>query len=365
MSYQAVDPTPLTRAQLRALAAAAGREVSWGLREVTAQTREWRRLAERIPDGPLRHDALAALAGKRGHTDGAALFSVLPDRRNHDLLRALVAYETILDFLDEVSERHATEANGRELHQALIDAVEPERPLTDYYRHHPWSEDGGYLRALVECCRRHCQALPSYGRVRSLLAGETRRAQVLALNHLVEPTRRDAALRDWATREFPAERRLAWYELGAAASASLVVHALLALAARTHVDDDDIAATYAVYWPWTSLATAMLDSYVDRAEDTASGDHSYIGHYPCLERGVTRLCDCIARAAEGTRARPGGRRDAVIVASMVAMYLSKDSARAPELRASTRRLVRAGGSLSLLLLPVLRIWRVAYLQRSA
>jgi hypothetical protein len=50
---------------------------------------------------------------------------------------------------------------------------------------------------------------------------------------------------------------------------------------------------------------------------------------------------------------------------MVAMYLSRDSAYTPELRASTRTLVDAGGSLTKLLLPILRTWRIAYGLRSA
>ena len=53
----------------------------------------------------------------------------------------------------------------------------------------------------------------------------------------------------------------------------------------------------------------------------------------------------------------------MIIACMVAMYLSKDSTRTPQMRASTRNLAAAGGSLSQLLLPVLRTWRVLYAQR--
>ncbi|HYI98189.1 MAG TPA: DUF2600 family protein [Thermoleophilaceae bacterium] len=359
------DPTPLSPAQVRELVVAAGRELSWGLREVSRELRTWRALAELIPDPSIRHDALRALTHKRGHADGAALFSVLPDHRSHALLRLLVAYETILDFLDDVSERHATEANGRELHLALVDALDPSRPIADYYRYHPWDDDGGYLQALVELCRQSCRSLPSYWRVRSLLLEEAWRAQVLALNHLRDPTRRDAALRRWAATEFPHARELAWFELSAASSASLVVHSLLALATETEVSDAQIDEIYAVYWPWTSLATAMLDSYVDQAEDRESGNHSYIAHYPDTEQAIQRTACAIARAAKAAFKLPDGHRHLVIVASMVAMYLSKDSARTPVMWPTTRRLVQAGGSLVRLLLPVLRAWRILYSQQSS
>jgi tetraprenyl-beta-curcumene synthase len=360
-----VDPTPLAPAQLRALLAAAARELAWGLPEVTRATRRWRTLAEAIPDGPIREDALHSLTHKRGHADGAALFAALPDRRNHLLLQLLVAYETIWDFLDNVSERHTSEANGRELHLALVDALDPGRPIADYYRHHPWNDDGGYLSQLVEFCRSSCQQLPSYAQVKLLLLREAWRAQVLALNHLTDPGCRDAALRRWAATESSGDEDAAWFELSGAASASMVVHALLVLAAKTDASEKEIAATYAVYWPWISLATTMLDSYVDRAEDVVSGNHSYISHYPSQDCAVRRLCECIARSAREALQLPNGHRHAVIVGSMVAMYLSKDSARAPGMRYSTNRLIRAGGSLCRLLHPILRLWRIAYSQRSA
>ena len=359
------DPTPLTPVQVKELLAAAAREVSWGLHEVSRELGAWRALAELIPDASIREDALGALAHKRGHADGAALFSVLPDHRSQALLRLLVAYETILDFLDDVSERHATEANGRELHLALIDALDPTRPVADYYRYHPSNDDGGYLEALVELCRRSCRSLPSYWRVRSLLLEEAWRAQVLALNHLRDPSLRDAALQRWAAEEFPDTQELTWFELSAASSASLVVHSLLALATETDVSDAQIDEIYAVYWPWTSLATAMLDSYVDQAEDLASGNHSYIAHYSDAEQALQRVGCAIARAAKAAFKLPDGHRHVVIVSSMVAMYLSKDSARTPVMWPTTQRLVAAGGSLVRLLLPVLRAWRILYSQQSS
>jgi tetraprenyl-beta-curcumene synthase len=365
MAHSRPDPTPLTRAQVGALFGSATRELSWGLREVTRETRAWRALAELIPDGPIRDDALASLERKRGHADGAALFSVLSDGRDGELIGLLVAYETILDFLDNVSERHASLSNGRELHLALVEALEPDLPMSDYYRHHPWHDDHGYLEALVEFCRHRCRSLPSYERVRPLLVQTARRMQVLALNHLRDPARRDASLREWVDRELPDDGDMHWYELTAAASASLAILALLALANEADVCDREIVETYAVYWPWVSLAATMLDSYVDQHEDREAGDHSYISHYPTSDIAVQRVGECIGRSAGGVSKLRHGHRHAVIVSCMVAMYLSKDSARAPGMGSGTRCLVRAGGSLAQVLLPALRVWRIVYSQRSA
>lgn len=364
MPYPGRDPAPLTPAQIWALMRATSRELLWGLHQTTREMQTWRARAERIPCALIREDALYALSHKRTHADGAALFSILPRRRDRNLVRLLIAYELILDFLDNVSERHRSEHNGRELHLALIDAVDPDRTPADYYRHHPWKDDGGYLRALVETCQRRCRALPSFELIRVIVRQEAGRTQVLALNHLPDPVARDAALRQWAAVECPDEKGLTWYELGGAASASLVVLALLTLAADGDVTSEDIERTRFVYWPWMSLVAVMLDSYADQTEDELSGDHSYVAHYPDRDACVRRLAECIERASTGVLSLPGGHRHAIILAAMVAMYLSKDSARAPALVDDAEKLARAGGSLTCALLPVLRLWRTAYSHRS-
>lgn len=365
MNVHHPNASPLTLAQARAALGVAARELTWGLPEATDELRRWRRRACAVPDPHLRRDAEYALASKRTHADGAALFSVLPKRRDCNLLRLLVTYETILDYLDEVSERHPTEANGRELHRALIDALDPGAGVADYYRHHPQHDDAGYLLALVEACRRRCLALPSLTDVRPFLTRELERTQVLALNHLAAPADRDAALAGWAHAEFPEEQALEWYELSAAASASLVVHSLIALAAETDVTKSALEATRAAYWPWTSLATAMLDSFVDQLDDDAAGAHSYIAHYPTQADATARLSLAFDRAFRAALEAPRGHRHAVIVAAMIAMYLSKGAARDPPLRATATQLLHAGGTLPRLLAPVLRGWRTAYRQQSS
>jgi tetraprenyl-beta-curcumene synthase len=359
------NPTPLSLRQLWALAAAALRELLWGLRSVSHELSAWQRMARAIPDAPIREDALGALVRKRTHVDGAALFSILPRRRNPRLLGLLVAYEIVLDFLDNVNERERCPANGRQLHLALVEALNPGGDISDHYRHHLCRDDGGYLRALVEACREGCVRLPGYRQVRALLLREATRALVLGINHDVAPLARDAQLRRWAQRECRDYGDASWYELSGAASASLTVHALLALAAEAVRGEHEIAAVHAAYFPWLSATSTMLDSYVDRAEDAAIGDHAYIEHYPTDEAGLRRVGELVGRSVWEARNLRNGHRHAVIAAAMVAMYLSKDSARAPAMRESTRGLVCAGGSLAVVLLPILRMWRAAHALCSA
>jgi tetraprenyl-beta-curcumene synthase len=361
------DPAPLTPGQVWALTRAATRELVWGLRAVTHELDRWRAWAESIPDRLIRADALYVLEHKRTHAHGAALFWTLPSRRNLQLLRVLVAYELIWDFLDNLSERAVAQGqlDGRQLHLAIAEAIEPHAPISDYYRRLPWREDAGYLRALVEACREGCRRLPSFPLVREVAVREARRAQVLAVNHDPDPARRDAALRRWVATEFPGAQPASWWELSGAASAPLAIHALLALAAEPNCRAGDVPRIYAAYFPWISAAMTMLDSYVDQLEDLANGDHSYVSHYADPHRAVRDIRVLVMRSVREACALRDGHRHAVVAGAMIAMYLSKDTAPTPQLRAGTQEFVRAGGSLTRLLLPLLRFWRVAFAQRSA
>lgn len=361
------DPAPLDFRQIQALCAAAIRQLLWGLRAVSGEVKHRRAQALSIPDAALRKDALDALAGKRPHLDGAALFWILPRRRNRRLLRLLVSYEIALEFLDNTNERAADVGplNGRRLHLALAEALDPDVSISEHYRHHPWRDDGDYLKALVESCRRDCASLPSYALVREPVIREAVRCQVLALNHDPDPVRREQALREWVRYECPDEPEMRWFELSGAATASLTVHVLLTLGAEAGSTESVVESARAVYFPELSLATTMLDSYVDRAADAACAGHSYIAHYGAHETATARLQVLIGRSTRGARSLPNGHGHAVLASCMVAMYLSSDSAREAQSRPATTQLLRAGGSLTRLLAPVLRLWRIAYALRSA
>jgi tetraprenyl-beta-curcumene synthase len=357
-----VNPTPLSPGQLSALVAVAFRELTWTLPHVRREVAAWRQRALRIPDDTLRDDALTSLRNERLNLEGAALFTSLPRHRDVNLLRLVVAYQVALDYLDRISERGSDDpiVNGRQLHLALTEALSPGAPLSDYYRHHPWHDDGGYLADLVRCCQRRCARLPGYARVHERVQCATRRVAVQILNHDPQAPRRDAALAAWAGREFPEllGTRALWFELTAAASSTVGIHALLALAADPGADDEAIAAADAAYSFAICAASTLLDSFVDQREDAATGNHSYVQHYDGAELAAQRIAEIVGASCAEARALRHGTRHALVAGGIVAMYLSKDDARDPALRATARRIRRAAGSLPCLQLPIMRALRV-------
>jgi tetraprenyl-beta-curcumene synthase len=350
---------------VRALVGGASRELRWGLVGVSRHVRDWRTLAAQIPDPVLRADALGSLADKRYYTDGAAFFWTLPSRRNDELLALLVAYQTIANYLDYASERGAVQRgdSAGSLMLALVDAVDVTQPLHDYYADHPWRDDGGYLRALVQRCRAACASLPHYDLARPLLVREARRAHALELCHDPDAQRRDAQLQSLAAEQFGIVPGASWFELAGSATSLLAVIVLLALAADERSTRADLEAAQRVYAPWAGALSLMLDSFIDQADDAGTGDWSAIAYYENPQVAEQRIAALIHRTLSGMRELQHGARHVLIMSMMVAMYLSSDSATSGPTAASAPRLRRAGGPLTMALTPVLRTWRLIYRQR--
>jgi tetraprenyl-beta-curcumene synthase len=360
---QTAAPPALSRGTLRALAWGAGRELRWGLPGVAREVCRWKTSAEQIPDPTLRDDALGAIADKRYYTDGAALFWILPTTRSTNLLALLATYQTIANYLDYASERGAQERGscGGSLMLALVDAIDPDAPLRDYYAGHPWRDDGGYLNALVLACQRRCRDLPRYAAAAPLAKREARRAEALELCHEPDPALRDAALSALAAREFAPAGDASWREQVGSATSLLAVIVLLALAADEDTTTADLEAAAAVYSPWVGALSLVLDSYVDQAADANSGDWSFLAvSYDSRSAAEARIAELMARALRDVGHLRHGPRHVLIVSMMIAMYLTSDGARAPDLAHSTRRLGAAAGTLTAMLMPILSAWRKAY-----
>lgn len=326
---------------------------------VRSELRGWRDLAASIPDPVLRAQAVETLRSERLSAAGAALFAATTARHDAGLVRTLVAYQAICDYLDTLAEQPSTDpiANGAQLHRALADAVAVGRAQEDYYRLHAIRDDGGYLAALVEACRSGCAALPGYTAVRDAALREARRNEVQGINHGPAELR-ESALRAWAGPQQREAGDARWFEIAAAGSSSLAVLALLAAAADPRTSPASAERTRAAYFPWIEALSTLLDSLADCEHDVLTGELSFVGFYDSPAAASARLATVSARAIAAARSLPRGERQAVLVAGMIAMHLSESSAWTPATKPIATAVVRAADhAVMSFLLTLLRRWR--------
>jgi tetraprenyl-beta-curcumene synthase len=360
-AHAGLDPGSLSIGQLFTLTRCATRELGWGLRAVQSEVAHWRALALTVPDPAVRHFAVNATTKRRSLVDGVALFWILPSRRRPGLVRLLVALQTLLNFLDDVLERGAQGPTGRpeSWMGVAVDALDVGGARTSY----PAADDGGFVGALIQTCREQCGLLPHYPTARKLLLREARRARAFEIEHDRDPSRRMATMREFVWREYGTISDITCWEVTGGASSMLSAMAVLALSADDDTVSADLEAAANAYM-WVASAAALLDSYVDQFDDAETGDHNWLRYYPSADASVYRTATLIDRAIHEVAALRHGDRHMVIVTSMLAMYLSSDTARSARLMASTQTFAAHGGAMTRLLIPILRAWRIAYGERA-
>ena len=310
----------------RVFVGAAGRYWLSVCPQLGRELRHWRVRASQIPDPRLRRLALSTQRVERGNLEGAAAFAVLvPGAQRARAVRALVAFQATYDYVDTLAEQPSADpvANGRQLHLALLSALDPGAVAhPDYYAHHCEGQDNGYIREMIEACRDSLAALPSYAAVAEPARRvATRMVAYQSLNH-GGAGERHRALARWARGVTPAGSGLRWWEAAAAASSSLTVFALIAAAAKPALSTSESAATHEAYFPWIGALHILLDSLIDRAQDVEEGHHSLIEHYPSLRETADRLGWIALRAMGAARRLPDGPQHTLIVAAMASFYLS-------------------------------------------
>jgi tetraprenyl-beta-curcumene synthase len=322
------------------------------------EVHRWRGRARAIPDPVLSEIALETIRAEQRNLEGAAAFAAfVPAPWRADVVRTVVAFQALYDFVDTLVEQPADDpiANGRALHEALLVAVTPGRPHPDYYAHHPRRVDGGYLRELVDRCRDAFARLPSHAAVQLPLHRAVRR--MIAYQTLIhgDGALAHAPLAAWARRETPAGSELRWWETAAGGASSLVAFALIAAAAQPSLSAREAAAVKDAYFPWIGALHVLLDSLVDRPQDAAAGHHSIVGHYRSPEETAARMDAIAATALRAAQALPDGEQHALLLAAMAGFYLSARSARLPHAAAATERITATLGDLAR---PVLLVHRV-------
>jgi tetraprenyl-beta-curcumene synthase len=272
----------------------------------------WRRVAEAIGDPEGRAQALAAIDQKGLNVEATAVFAILAPRPGRaDAIRAMVALQTAIDYLDTVGERTSL-------------------------------GDGAYLDRLFGAFRDSVRGMPSQAAVSPGLERAIGRCgEGQAATHAAEHGDGEA-LEIWAlAQKAPASYR--WWEIAAGGSSSVAAHALIAAAADRRTTPAEVAAIDAAYFPPIGALTVLLDDLIDRDEDAAAGAHNYTAYYRDGEEAAERL-ELLVRLARASLDRLRHRhRHAAILAGVAGFYLSAAGAQTPYAEPARERLLASAG----------------------
>ncbi|NHM28594.1 tetraprenyl-beta-curcumene synthase family protein [Desulfofundulus sp. TPOSR] len=313
---------------------------------VARELKNWRLMASRCPEPHLRRMALASIGAKAFHCQGGSVFSAWTGSHRRELIRAIVALQTISDYLDNLCDRAGVQDGEafHRLHRAFVDALCPGASGCDYYALYPYREDGGYLQELVRSCQQALARLPAYGplRERACRLAELY-CQLQVYKHIQWPLR-VKSLTTWLEPLLESlPEKLYWWELAAATGSTIGIFALFALAARGNYTADEVERVTAAYFPWICGLHILLDYLIDQQEDVEGGDLNFVSYYQDGQQAAGRLKYFVDRSLALAAQLPDPFFHMTVVQGLLAMYLSDEKVDEQGLQATRRLLLDSGG----------------------
>ena len=326
-----------------------GKLISRFVQDIFPQVKEtlgyWREYGAKIPDPVLRAQALASIETKKFHCLGGSIYALYPGVNQEAMVRFIVAFQTISDYLDNLCDRAGCEEEEsfRQLHRAMGEALDPDLPLSDYYDGYPYQDDGGYLKSLVAECRRCVALFPSYALVRDEASAlVSLYADLQSLKH-INHERREEKMTRWASAYLKSYPDLSAWEFGAATGSTLGVFMLCAASCQEHLSREEASQIKQAYFPYICGLHILLDYFIDQAEDQAEGDLNFVFYYRDKKEVGERLGYFLKMAhIEAAKLRHPDFH-LIVIKGLLAMYLSDPKTRNPLLKGTARALLLQSG----------------------
>lgn len=326
---------------------------------VNKELSHWQAYASSHGMRELADQALASITSKSFHCKGGSIYSLYKNVPTADFVRLVVALQTISDYLDNLCDRAGVfnEDAFRQLHLAVTDALDPNRPMNDYYAAYPYKDDGGYLHNLVAVCRQEINKLPAYHLVKpEALRQAGLYSELQTLKHL-HPKVREQKLLSWINGHLPGYPGITAWEFAAATGSTLGMFMLCAIAHNPELTAEEAEKAAHAYFPWINGLHILLDYFIDEAEDRQGGDLNFVAYYENNQLILTRLTFFIKQAyaqagrlSEATFAR-------TVVDGLLAMYLSDPKTEQPAEQAIRQSLLQTVGGFTRLMYSLCRLLR--------
>ena len=309
---------------------------------------KWQAKAEKIPNDELRTQALSSIEHKTFHCEGGAILALAAGEKKDDVIRFIVAYQTISDYLDNLCDR-STSLDPNDfslLHQSMKDALNLNVTTKNYYELREDQEDGGYLAELVQTCQSVLKEISSYEDIEPYINKLCFYYCDLQIHKHVKWEERVQRLENWFNEnksELPKD--LSWYEFSACAGSTLGIFCLVSYAFRKDFNAGMAKNLYEAYFPYVQGLHIMLDYFIDQEEDRHGNDLNFCFYYETEEQMIERLSYFLERANHDVTEIPGSKFHSMINQGLIGIYLADSKVRKQSaVRKYTKKLLRQAGS---------------------
>ncbi|MFB5663821.1 tetraprenyl-beta-curcumene synthase family protein [Alteribacillus sp. HJP-4] len=309
---------------------------------------EWKKKAELIPDQELREQALEEIESKAFHCEGGGVYALLTRKEiRSSLLRFIVAYQIICDYLDGLCDKFgASDPDDFEaLHTALTQALTPGAEPENYYRFRGSPDDGGYLKELVTECQSLLRTFPGFDAAQLEMKELAQYYSGLQIHKHVVKIEREPRLKEWYEETSDQyEGDLRWYEFSAATGSTLGIYTLAAYASRSHLANMQALAIKNSYFPYVQGLHILLDYFIDQEEDIADDELNFCACFPSEQDMINRINHIKKEAEERVKTLPDAKFHRAIISGVIAIYLADEKVQTdPEMKKTAKHFIRFGG----------------------
>jgi tetraprenyl-beta-curcumene synthase len=317
---------------------------------VKTEWSKWKVLAEHIPDPELRQQALDVYEKKYFHCEAGGVISMLAGEKSTDAIAFIVPYQLICDYLDNLCDQ-TTSFNPDDfaaLHEALRDCFFPGQTKGNYYRFRETKDDGGYLNALVDGCRRIVANTPSFSSAKPHVLDLSRYYSELQIHKHVREEEREERLIGWFESYKADLPEMTWYEFSACTGSTVGVYCLMSCAMQPAFTPTYAKMVRDCYFPYGQGIHILLDYFIDQEEDFEDGELNFCTYYENESVMMERFLHFLQKAKEGTDRLPHAKFHSFLIEGIVAVYLSEEKAAVKKsVRHHCRRLVHTAGPASM------------------
>lgn len=305
----------------------------------------WRIRALACPDNMLSKQALLSIENKRFHAQGGSVFALYPGADTISMIKLIVAYQTISDYLDNLCDRTRVEDETAflYLHISMTDALDCTENTHDYYRYYPYKDDGRYLKRLVHECKLQVSKIPSFHLVKEHIAKLVELyCHLQAYKHL-SLDERERKLFQWTNLHIHNYSGIMPWEFCAAAGSTLGIFMLLSAAWNPFITSEEIENIMDAYFPWVCGLHILLDYFIDYNEDMLNKDLNFVQYYNDSNTVLNRMEIFIRESAARVSSLRYPLFHTTIVQGLLAMYLSDPKAYSKNLKRITPSLISSSG----------------------
>jgi tetraprenyl-beta-curcumene synthase len=309
----------------------------------------WTKRANEIPNDELRKQALMSIKHKTFHCEGGSILALLSKKKYKEVIRFIVAYQTISDYLDNLCDR-STSLDPEDfslLHESMFDALSIDAKPKNYYRLREDQDDGGYLHELVVTCQEVLRSTPHYQVIHRELLELCGYYSDLQVHKHVVVQDRVPRLTNWFGEYEGRLPEMKWYEFSACSGSTLGIFCLVSYAMRNDFKEENVESIFNGYFPFIQGLHILLDYFIDQEEDREGGDLNFCFYYKDNDELFTRLTHFLKEADRYTKDLPHKSFHQLINRGLIGIYLSDEKVKLQtDVKILAKELIKQGGLIS-------------------